>query len=132
MKTKPVKRIPFDFVLDLLAPAYPVVKPMFGAYGVYVGPKIVLILRSRPTHTDANGVWIATDGPHHASLRKQLPGLKTISILSDGKSETKWQMLAEDADDFEPAVVKVCDLILAGDSRIGNIPKGRKKKKTIP
>src|SRR5262245_43770907 len=80
---KPKKTIPFDFVLDYLAPLDVSVKPMFGAYGVYVGSKIVLILRSRKDHPDANGVWLATSGEHHESLRKHFPYMRSISLFTD-------------------------------------------------
>jgi hypothetical protein len=35
-------------------------------------------------------------------------------------------VLPVDATDFEEAALRACDLILAGDTRIGKIPKGRK------
>lgn len=128
MKVKAVKRIPHEFVLDYLSPLDVTVKPMFGSHGVYVGNKIVFIIRSRADHIESNGVWLATDGEHHASLRRQFPNMCSIAILSDGKSETKWQMLPESADDFEPSVLTACKLVVAGDARIGRIPKPRSKK----
>jgi hypothetical protein len=88
----------------------------------------MVILRKRDDHTDANGVWIATSKEHHASLKKELPSMQSVYILSDGKGETGWQMIPVDADDFEEAVSKVCNLILKGDERIGKIPKSKKKK----
>lgn len=129
MKPKPVKRIPHEFVLDYLSPLDVTVKPMFGCHGVYVGAKIVFILRSRPDHTESNGVWLATDGEYHESLRRDFPAMCSIAVLSDGKSETKWQMLPEHADDFEPSVIKACKFVKANDVRIGRIPKPRKSTK---
>lgn len=128
MKLKAAKKIAHEFVLDYLSPLDVVTKPMFGCQGVYVGDKIVFILRSRADHPEANGVWLATDAEHHASLRKLFPNMCSIAILSDGKSETKWQMLPESADDFEPSAIKACQLVVAGDGRIGRIPKPKKKK----
>ncbi len=32
---------------------------MFGALAVYVGDKIVFLLRDRPSDPQANGVWLA-------------------------------------------------------------------------
>lgn len=101
---------------------------MFGCHGVYVGNKIVLILRSRTDHTESNGVWLATDSEYHDSLRKDFPNMCSINILSDGKSVTKWQMLPESADDFESSAIKVCKFIKAEDVRIGRIPKPKRKK----
>lgn len=119
--------IPFRFVLDELDSLNPRTNPMFGCYGVYVGEKIVLALRSKDSHTNDNGVWIATKPEHHADLKKILPSMRSIYVLGGG-SETNWQIIPEQADDFEESVMKVCALIKKGDARIGNIPKSKKKK----
>lgn len=122
------KNIPFFFVLDKLMSLEPYVKPFFGCYGVYIGNKIVFILRDKRSHPEVNGVWIATDHQHHKSLKKELPLLCSVSVLNDGKGETGWQMLQAEEDDFEPLVIKACELVLHGDNRIGRIPKPKKKK----
>ena len=88
-----------------------------------------MITRKKEDHTDANGIWIATGKEHHDSLRKELPSMQSVYILSGGKNETGWQMIHEDASDFEEAVTKICGMILKGDERIGKIPKPKKKKK---
>lgn len=124
---KPQKTIPFRFVLDELDALNPRTNPMFGCYGVYVGEKIVLALRSKDTHTDDNGVWIATKPEHHAELKKILPSMRSIYVLGGG-SETNWQIIPEQADDFEESVMKICTLIRKNDPRIGSIPKKKKKK----
>ncbi|MBI4929804.1 MAG: hypothetical protein HY841_03510 [Bacteroidetes bacterium] len=123
------KKIPFDFILDYLHPLEITVKPMFGCHAIYAKEKIILIVRKKADHSDANGVWLATGKEHHDSLRKELPSMKSVYILSDGKNETGWQMIHENAGDFEESVTKICELILKGDERIGKIPKARKKKK---
>lgn len=123
---KKVKSIPFSFVVEQLFSLDPVMKPMFGCHALYVGEKIMLILRQGEKHRDDNGIWIATKTEHHASLKKELPSMRTIYVL--GKGETNWQNLPEDADDFEESALKICELILKGDPRIGNIPKSKKKK----
>lgn len=119
--------IPFQFVLDELDPLSPRTNPMFGCYGVYIGEKIVLALRSRDSHTDDNGVWIATKPEHHAGLKKILPSMRSIYVLGGG-SDTNWQIIPAEADDFEESAIKICSLIKKGDPRIGNIPKAKKKK----
>lgn len=129
MKAKPIKRIPHEFVLDYLSPLDITVKPMFGCHGIYVDNKIVFILRSRADHTESNGVWLATDGEYHESLHRDFPSMCSIAVLSDGQSITKWQMLPESSDDFEPSVIKACKFVKAGDVRIGRIPKPRKSNK---
>lgn len=126
-----LKKVPFEFVIESLLPLSPRVRPMFGAFGVYVGEKIVFVLRNHEEHEEANGVWMATKSEHHSSLKKIFPSMRSIYLLSDGKAETEWQMLPLDSYDFETAAIKACELILRGDERIGRIPKLRKKKKKV-
>ena len=119
------KPVAFDFVVEELFAVNPVVKPMFGCHAVYVRDKIVLILRSKEGVTHDNGVWIATTHEHHESLRKDFPSMRTISVF--GRTESGWQNLPEDDENFEEAVMKICKLIMRGDPRIGKTPKPRKK-----
>ena len=123
---KPKAPIPFNFVLDYLFAVDPVVKPMFGCHAIYAGPKIVLILRDRKEHLQDNGVWLATIMEHHDSLKEEFPSMRSIALFGSGVSA--WQNIPAEADDFESAVLKACDLILKGDYRIGKIPKPRKRK----
>jgi hypothetical protein len=119
--------IPFSFVLDELDSLNPRTNPMFGCYGIYIGEKIVLAVRSKDSHTDDNGVWIATKPEHHEALKKIFPSMRSIYALGGG-GQTNWQIIPEQADDFEESVMKICSLIKKGDPRIGNIPKAKKKK----
>lgn len=89
----------------------------------------MLVLRDRNDLQEANGVWIATAFEHHESLKKVFPSMCSVSVLSEGKSETNWQMIPASADDFEASVIKCCEFILQDDVRIGRIPKPRKSKK---
>lgn len=102
---------------------------MFGCHAIYSNGKILLIVRKKENHTDANGVWIATDKEHHKSLINELPNMHSVYVLSNGKGETNWQMIHEDADDFEESISKICNLILKGDQRIGKTPKSKSNKK---
>jgi hypothetical protein len=94
---------------------------------VYSGKRLVLILRHRETHPEANGVWIATKREHHESLRKIFPSMRSIDFL--GKGPTNWQVLSETSPDFESSVITACELVVKGDPRIGTIPKTKGKKK---
>ena len=123
------KTIPFSFVLDYLLPLEPYTKPFFGCHGVYVGEKIVFILREKESHSECNGMWIATFHEHHKSLKKEFPSMCSVSVLNDGDGETAWQMIHSEADDFESSAIHACELVLHGDPRIGKIPKPKKKKK---
>jgi len=123
---KSKKSIPFDFVFEELERLQPYTKPMFGCYGVYVGDKIVFILRQKDTFLADNGIWLATTGEHHASLQKDFPNMRSIEGFGPGP--TGWQVLPADADDFEESALLACKLILQDDPRIGKIPKGRARK----
>jgi hypothetical protein len=121
------KRLPFDFVLDELDALAPETKPMFGCTAVYVGAKIVFILRKRGQPARDDGVWIATTHEHHESLRAELPSLRGIELF--GGSSVGWRVLPADADDFEASVLHACALVRRGDARIGKVPKPRRSKR---
>jgi hypothetical protein len=123
-RAKTRKPMPHEFVLDAIAELSPRTHAMFGCLAVYVGEKIVLILRDRPKFPDDNGVWLATRHEHHTSLRSEFPNMRSIRLL--GKAVTGWQVLPADAHDFEEAALRACDLILAGDPRIGKVPASRR------
>ncbi len=118
-------KVPFEFVLEELAPLAPWTRPMFGSTAVYVDERIVFILRDGKKDAD-NGVWVATTKEHHASLRRELPSLRSIAVF--GVGETGWQVLPVDADGFEGSVLRACALVRAGDPRIGKVPKTKKKR----
>jgi hypothetical protein len=121
------KSIPHEFVLDALAPLSPRTNPMFGCLAVYVEEKIVLILRDKPTYPADNGVWLATTHEHHQSLRPEFPSMRSVGVL--GKKVTGWQILPCDAEDFEEAALRACEMVLADDPRIGKVPESRRKPK---
>jgi len=120
------KAVPHDFVLEAIASLSPHTRSMFGCLAVYVGPKIVLILRDRPTSTADNGVWLATTEEHHESLAQEFPNMRSVQLF--GKEVTAWQVLPVDAPDFEEAAMRACELVLARDPRIGKVPGVRRAK----
>ncbi len=120
------KAIPYEFVLDTLAGLSPRTRPMFGCLAIYVEEKIVLILRHKPDSPADNGVWLATSHEHHESLRREFPSMRSIRAL--GKAVTEWQLLPDDAPDFEQAALHACELVAARDPRIGKVPKRREAK----
>lgn len=122
------QQIPFDFVLEELEPLSPITKPFFGCTGVYVGEKIVLILRNKSKEPESNGVWLATTYEHHESLKRDFPSMRSIGVLGEGT--TGWQVLHVKDADFEASVMKACELILSGDPRIGKVPKRKPMKPT--
>lgn len=130
-RPRPRKRVPHEFVLEALADLEPRTNPMFGCLAVYVGEKIVLILRDKRDHTASDdGVWLATTRDHHESLQREFPNMRSIAVL--GKEVTGWQLLPANSPDFESAALRACELIVAQDPRIGKVPKrkspGKRKK----
>jgi hypothetical protein len=121
------KAVPHQFVLDALDALTPETRSMFGCLAVYVGNKIVLILRDRRETTADNGVWLATAEEHHQSLRREFPNMRSIQVF--GKKVTAWQVLPADAPDFEEAALRACELVVARDPRIGKVPKSRRSAK---
>lgn len=123
------KRVPHEFVLEALAELEPRTNPMFGCLAVYVGEKIVLILRDKRDHTAADdGVWLATTKEHHESLRREFPNMRSIAVFE--KEVTGWQVLPVSAPDFETAALRACELIIAKDPRIGKVPKKKAAKRS--
>jgi hypothetical protein len=128
---KPRKPIPFEFVLDALSAVSPRTNPLFGCLAVYVGEKIVFALRDKPGETSAdNGVWLATTLDHHETLHREFPNMRSIGVL--GGEVTGWQLLPSDAPDFETASLRACELVIAGDPRIGKIPKAKRRSTATP
>ncbi|MGA2130854.1 MAG: hypothetical protein ABSH50_00940 [Bryobacteraceae bacterium] len=124
---KPRKKVPYEFVLDALAALSPRTNPMFGCLAIYVGEKIVLILRDKSEPSPDNGVWLATTHEHHQSLRREFPHMRSIGVF--GKAITGWQVLPADAPDFEEAALRACELVVARDPRIGKVPGARQTRK---
>lgn len=106
-----------------MSPLSPVTRPIFGCLAVYVGQKIVLVLRDKGGADPDNGVWLATTHEHHDSLQRSFPNMRSIGVL--GKAVTGWQVLPASAADFEEAALHACELIAAGDPRIGKVPGAR-------
>ncbi len=124
---KKKKPVAFEFVLERLYPLKPMVRPMFGAHGVYIGEKIVLIMRDKENNTEDNGVWVAVLPGQHASLKKEFPSMRSIRLFGPG--DTGWQNIPSEEDNFETEANGICDLLLKNDPRIGKVPKGKSKKK---
>jgi hypothetical protein len=121
---KAPKKIPFDFVLDELAELSPVTRPMFGCTSVYIGEKIVMVLRDKEGDLYDNGIWIATTEAHHAALRVDLPIMRSIKVFGEGV--TGWQVLPADDDRFEEHALRACEIVRVNDPRIGKIPASKK------
>lgn len=121
------REIPFDFIFDYLLPIETTVKPFFGMFAIYSGERLLLMLRERDNQPEMNGIWIATARGGHESLKKELPALRRFSGLKEKDSGNGWQMIPATADDFEKTAIRVCELIVRRDPRIGKIPPLKRK-----
>lgn len=120
------KSRPYPFLLEALAPLHPEVRPMFSGFAVYLGDKIVAMLRDSPKIPEDNGVWLVlsdTVAPDDPDLRREFPSLRTIGIL--GGKIGHWLLVPADGADFESESLHVCELLLFRDPRLGRIPKSR-------
>ena len=122
-KTKP----PHLFVLEALAPLNPEVRRMFSGFAVYVGNRLLLMLRDHAKSPQDNGLWLVlSEGvdPADASLRQDFPSIRSIQML--GNKIGHWLLIPSDSADFEMTALHACDLILRHDPRFGRIPQSRR------
>jgi hypothetical protein len=112
-------------VIEQLYALDPIVKPMFGCHAIYIQNKIVLMLRCKEDFSDDNGVWVSIAPPYKTELKEEIPTLRSIGLF--GKMNTTWQNIPQSSDTFEEDIMRVCELILKHDQRIGKIPKAKKK-----
>ncbi len=99
---------------------------MFSGFGVYLGDKIVLMLRDSPKSPRDNGVWLVlSDGvdPGDAKLRREFPSIRPIGII--GGKIGHWLLIPADGPNFEAEALHACDLLLRHDPRLGRVPKSR-------
>jgi hypothetical protein len=117
---------PYPFILDALAPLEPEVRPMFSGFAVYVGEKIVLMLRDSPKQPKDNGVWLVfseTADLSDPGIRQDFPSLRLIDLL--GGKIAHWRLIPADNSTFESEALHACELLLKHDVRFGRIPQSR-------
>src|ERR1700677_4650793 len=96
LKQKP----PHAFVLDALAPLHPEVRRMFSGFAVYIGDRIVCMLRDHSKSPRDNGVWLVlSDGtsPTGPELRREFPSIRSIELLR--KKIGHWLLIPSDGPD---------------------------------
>ena len=123
---RPKPRVPHAFVLEGLAPLNPEVRRMFSGFAVYVGDRLVLMLRDHAKSPQDNGIWVVLAeciDPADASLRRDFPSIRSIQLL--GNKIGHWLLIPSDSADFEGEALHACDLILRHDPRLGRIPQSR-------
>jgi hypothetical protein len=91
---------------------------MFGCHLIYLGNRMMLLLRQRPKEPQLNGVYVATLPEHHDSLLATL-GLGERPRLFTKNDKKEWLFLPEEHAGFESAALTACQLIKKADKRIG-------------
>jgi len=100
---------------------------MFSGYAVYLGDRIVCMLRDHINSPKDNGLWLVLSesaNPADRALRNEFPSLRPIELL--GKQISHWLVIPSDGPTFEEEALHACDLLLHHDSRIGRVPKSRR------
>ena len=100
---------------------------MFSGFAVYVGDRLVLMLRDHAKSPKDNGIWLVlAEGvdPADASLRRDFPSIRSIELV--GNKISHWLLIPSDGADFETEALDACDLILGRDPRLGRIPLSRR------
>ena len=126
-KAKSKHRPPHEFVVEALAPLEPEVRRMFSGFSVYIGDRIVCMLREAAKSPQDNGIWLVlaeSVDPADRKLKREFPSLRKIELL--GGAISHWLLIPSDGPDFEKEALHACDLLLRHDPRIGRVPKSRK------
>jgi hypothetical protein len=126
-KTRPKRNPPHAFVLEALEPLHPEVRRMFSGFAVYVGNRLMCMLRESERSPQDNGVWLVLSeetNPADRKLRREFPSLREIDLLN--KKIGHWLLLPSDGTDFESEALHACDLLLRHDRRFGRIPASRR------
>ena len=110
-------KVPYDFVLRHLYPVRPKIKKMLGCYALIDNHKILFLLRERDNQPEFNGVFVATQPEYYDQLEQEIHA-SSMEFNIDGLHHS-YLFLSEDLDDFDEKIKKVCDMIKAGDERIG-------------
>ncbi len=100
---------------------------MFSGFAVYLGDRIVCMLRDRPDSPRDNGIWLVladTTNPADPGLRREFPSLRRIELLQNKIGH--WLLIPSDSPSFEAEALHACDLLLRHDPRLGRIPKSRR------
>lgn len=106
---------------------------MFSGFAVYVGEKIVLMLRDSPKHPEDNGVWLVfseTAKLDDPGIHEEFPSLRLINLL--GGKIAHWRLLPADSSTFESEALHACELLLKHDRRFGRIPESRRTRTDKP
>jgi len=100
---------------------------MFSGYAVYLGDRIVCMLRDHIKFPKDNGVWLVLSesvGPADVTLRREFPSLRPIELLRGKISH--WLVIPSDSPTFEEEALHACDRLVNHDLRLGRVPQSRR------
>jgi hypothetical protein len=123
------KSAPYPFIVEALVLLEPEIRPMFSGFAVYVGEKIVLMLRDSQKQPEDNGVWLVfseTANLADPGIRKDFPSIRLIKLL--GGKIGHWRLIPADSPTFESEAQHACELLLKHDVRFGRIPQSRQSR----
>ncbi len=100
---------------------------MFSGFAVYLGDRIVCMLREHKKSPRDNGVWLVLSegtNPADPGLHREFPSIRAIDLL--GGKIRHWLLIPSDSPGFEMQALHACDLLLRHDPRLGRIPQSRR------
>ncbi len=92
---------------------------MFGARACYLYDRLMLLLCARGEEP-WQGLLVPTEREHQPSLLAELPSLVVHPVIG------KWLYVREDIEEFDDTALKLVDLIMRADPRMGVVPKTKK------
>lgn len=92
---------------------------MLGSYILELDKKILFLLRDKENQPEYNGVFVATQPQYYDALLQEIHASQ-MEVDIDGVVHS-WLFISEDLEDFEQKIKIACELIKAGDLRIGKI-----------
>ena len=110
-------KVPYEFILRFLYPVRPKIRKMFGSYVLAKDMQILFLLRDQAKQPEYNGVFVATQPQYYDELLCEIHA-SNMEVDIDGVAHS-WLFISEDLDDFEKKLKAACDLLKAGDTRIG-------------
>jgi hypothetical protein len=110
-------KVPYDFILRYLYPVRPQIRKMLGGYALILKDDILLLLRERENQPEFNGVFVPTEPQFFDELSRDVHS-SNMDFDIDGAPHT-WIFISEDLTNFHEVLQKACELIKAGDKRIG-------------
>ena len=117
------KSHPYEWIVEILREHQTYFeKNMFSCRACYCHEKLMLALAANKEQA-WNGLLVPTEREFHDSLIAEFPELSSHPVLG------KWLYLPVGAEQFEDTAMKIAELALRNDSRLGVFP-GKKKAST--